>query len=49
MQVKWATGVGVLSASVLATALFCGLALLGNEARLRNDEWSPDDPDGADD
>lgn len=34
-----------LGTAVLAACVFLGLAALGNEWRLRNEEWAPDEPD----
>ena len=45
MDVKWIAAPATLAAALLAGAVFFGLALLGNEWLLRNDESAPDDPD----
>lgn len=44
VDLKWIIALVALGAAVLSVAVFFGLAALGNEWRLRNEEWSPDEP-----
>lgn len=45
---KWIVGTAVATAA-LATLAFLGLALLGDEVRLRNEEWPLDERDWSED
>lgn len=45
MDIRWIASMLAVAVTVLAGAGFFGLAVLGSEWRLRNEEWSPDEPD----
>ena len=45
MDVKWILGVSTVCAAAVSTAVFFSLAALGNESRLRDEEWAPDEAD----
>ncbi|HWD63451.1 MAG TPA: hypothetical protein VG369_13195 [Humibacter sp.] len=48
MDVKWIIGVSTGCAAALSAVMFLGLAVLGNESRLREEEWAPDEVEWVD-
>jgi hypothetical protein len=45
VDIKWVLTLVVACLAAASTLVFFGLAALGNEWRLRNEEWAPDEPD----
>jgi hypothetical protein len=48
VDIKRTATLMTFGAALLSGAVFFGLAILGNEWRLRNEESAPDDPEWSD-